>query len=372
MAKTDSLTPPRRIVHVTEAPLGGVVSYLEELIAAQITDLPDTQIDLITPEVNIPALSAVKGPNFRIIGLSHKRGSARDLFRLARRTIRHLRQTRPEILHIHSTFAGAALRGMAPLIPRATKTIYCPHGWAFSRQGSRKMQRGTALVERALSHVTDRIVCISEYERRAALEIGISARRLVVIDNGISPRAPLQEPQPRAGGSPRLIAFAGRFDRQKGFDTFVEVLRQLGPDAKGIAIGSAIVSADQMPDLPPNIELLGWQPRDEVFDLYRRADLLLMPSRWEGFGLVAVEAMQAALPVFASRVGGLQDIVLDGQTGRLFTPDQPDQIVRMIRESSDDTLCEYGHRGLERYREKYTARRMAQEMDSLYRELLAG
>ncbi|MFD1795196.1 glycosyltransferase family 4 protein [Paracoccus aurantiacus] len=370
MAEADGKTPTR-IVHVTEAPLGGVVSYLEELVAAQIEGMPDTQIDLITPEINLPALEQLHGPNFRIIGFPMKRGSARDLYGLARRTIRHLRERRPEILHIHSTFAGAAIRGMSPLIPRGTKVVYCPHGWAFSRQGSRKMQRGTALVERALSLVTDRIVCISEYERQAALDIGIADKRLTVIDNGISPRDILHEPTPPQPGAPRMIAFAGRFDRQKGFDTFVEVMRQLGDEARGVAVGSAIVSSDEMPDLPGNIELLGWQPRDEVFALYRRADLLLMPSRWEGFGLVAVEAMQAGLPVFASRVGGLQDIVLDRETGRLFTPDRPDEIVRMIRETSDQDLTEYGRHGLERYRAHYTAERMAKEMAGLYRELLS-
>lgn len=360
---------PRRIVHVTEAPLGGVVTYLEELLSLQIAMMPDTAIDLITPSVNRPALEGLSGPNFTIIDYPMQRGSKKDLGLLGLRTIRHLRRTRPEILHIHSTFAGAAVRGLDPLIPRGCRTVYCPHGWAFSRDTSGRSQKAVATVERLLSRVTDRIVCISDYERRAALEIGISPDKLVVIDNGISPRPEVAARVPRADGK-LLIAFAGRFDRQKGYDTFIEVMRRLGDKAHAQAIGSAIVSGDALPDTPPNVELLGWQPREQVFDLFARADLLLVPSRWEGFGLVAVEAMQAGLPVFASRVGGLQDVVVDGQTGRLFTPDAVDEIVALIEGTTPDQLRAYGQAGLERYRERYTAERMAREMAGLYSELL--
>ena len=205
LAKTAPSRTPRHVVHVTEAPLGGVVTYLEELLSAQIAGMPDTQIELLTPEVNREALAGLEGPNFKMIAFPHRRGSKADLMRLGWRVIRHLRRTRPEILHIHSSFAGAAIRALAPLIPRGTKVIYCPHGWAFSRRGSKRMQEGVARVERALSRVTDRIICISDYERQEALHAGIAPEKLSVIDNGVSQlRHP--GPEPKAEDAPRLIA----------------------------------------------------------------------------------------------------------------------------------------------------------------------
>ncbi|MFV0411315.1 MAG: glycosyltransferase family 4 protein [Paracoccus sp. (in: a-proteobacteria)] len=371
MSGDDPFGVPRRILHVTEAPLGGVATYLDELIAQQLISLPGTEIDVIMPEVNRAALSSLGGPRLHIHGFEQKRGSLRDLAALGGRTIRHIRRTRPEIVHLHSSYAGAVVRGLVPLIPRGTKLIYCPHGWAFSRQGSARMQRGTAMVERLLSRTSDRIICISDHERREALRIGIPAARLVVIDNGVSPHAGLCAPRASQGGAIRLVAFAGRFDRQKGFDTFVEVMRRLEGRAQGVAIGSAIVSDGGLPDLPPNVEILGWQPREKVFELFRRADLLLVPSRWEGFGLVALEAMQARLAVFASRVGGLQDIVVDGRTGRLFTPDAADEIADLILASSDEDLSRYGEEGFRRYADRYTAERMAREVAALYGDLLS-
>ena len=373
--------PLRRITHVTEAPLGGVVSYLDELVGAQLRSLPDVRIDLITPEINRDALAGLSGPRFDLIAFRHRRGSPWALLSMALRTLRHVRRTRPDILHIHSTFAGAAIRVFAPLFPKETRIVYCPHGWAFSRQGRRRVQQATAAVERWLARTSDRIVCISDHERREALAVGIPADRLVVIENGISPRnAP--EPagsggrSPQAGMAPahrpgrRLIAFAGRFDRQKGFDTFLAVMRELGNEADGIAIGSAITSAGPLPECPENVRILGWQSRPAVFEMYRQADLLLVPSRWEGFGLVAAEAMQAGLAVFASRVGGLQDIVVDGETGRLFEPDDVAGIVAQIRATSDDRLRRYGENGRSRYLARYTTERMSGKITALYQALL--
>lgn len=386
----------RRITHVTEAPLGGVVTYLDELIGGQLRSLPGVQIDLITPEINRPPLADLSGPRFGLIAFPHKRGSPRALLSMALRTLRHVRRTRPDILHIHSTFAGAAIRPFAPLFPRETRVVYCPHGWAFARQGSARSQRAAQAVERWLAPRADAILCISDHERREAEAIGIPAARLVVIENGISPRkaaaqadtTPLPQdsatdsatdsgpdlpPHGRHGRHGRkMIAFAGRFDRQKGFDTFLNVMRQLEGEADGIAIGSAITSSAALPDCPPNVHILGWQSRDAVFDLYRRADLLLVPSRWEGFGLVAAEAMQAGLAVFASRVGGLQDIVVDGETGRLVRPDDVDGIVELIRATSEADLARFGANGRRRYLARYTAERMVNEITALYAGLLNG
>ena len=65
-------------------------------------------------------------------------------------------------------------------------------------------------------------------------------------------------------------------------------------------------------------------------------------------------------------------VVADGRTGRLFTPDAVDEIVTLIETTTPEQLRDYGRQGLERYREHYTADRMAREMEALYREVIAG
>lgn len=262
------------------------------------------------------------------------------------------------------------MRLCRPLLPRGTRLVYCPHGWSFSRDSSTLAHRVTAFTERALSSLCDRIICVSPYERREALSIGVADPRMVVIDNGISTRGNQPQRPGERNRNKKVIAFAGRFDQQKGFDTYVEVMRRLGDEAEGIAIGGAVLSSNDIPDLPSNIQLTGWQPRDRVFELYAQADLLLVPSRWEGFGLVAVEAMQARTAVFASRIGGLQDIVVDGETGCLFEPNDVEAILALIRRADRAELRAQGERGHARYLAHYTAQRMNARVFDLYRELM--
>jgi glycosyltransferase involved in cell wall biosynthesis len=369
-ARPDSASAPfgyMSVVHVTEAPLGGVVAYLEEVLRAQ-GKLGLRSLDLVTPQGNIAALPDVAGP-VRFIPFQHSRRSLDAPFRLAWTAIRHARATRPDILHVHSTIAGVLVRFCRRLLPRMTHVVYCPHGWAFSREGNRLMARIVMLFERFLSRRCEKIICISQFERQEAIRIGISPARLVVIENGITLRHASTPRTAFAAGERKTIAFIGRFDRQKGFDTFLAVLRRLGSSAQGVAIGDALVSKGDLPDLPDNLVRLGWQPRSRIFELYQTVDLLIVPSRWEGFGLVAIEAMQARLAVFASRVGGLQDIVVDGETGRLFEPDDVEAIAELVRSTDHETLRFFGENGYVRYLKRYTAERMNQRIMDLYAEL---
>lgn len=354
---------PRRILHVTEAPLGGVITCLQELLRGQVARDVD-HVEVITPEINLEVLGAVEDDRLRFTTFAHARGEIGPLATLARLTIARSRAVQPEILHVHSSIAGAVVRFCRPFLPRKTKIIYCPHGWAFLRAGSATRNRAVAQTERALSFVTDRIHCVSVYEKHG----GIAPDKLVVIENGVSPADIAYKPALRTDFR-KTVVFAGRFDEQKGFDTYVEVMRRLGPEVRGLAIGRAIVSGQTPAGLPPNIELLGWQPREKVAEICASADVLLMPSRWEGFPLVALEAMQVRTAVFATRVGGLQDIVVDGETGRLFAPDDAAGMADAIQAAGLDQLEYFGDRGFVRYRTLYTADVMNARIWELYQSL---
>lgn len=197
----------------------------------------------------------------------------------------------------------------------------------------------------------------------------------MLIENGIGPRAASPElrrsRERRAGADRKVVLFAGRFDRQKAFDTFVGTMRQLGDAARGLAIGRAIVSSGLLEELPPGIELLGRRPRADVIALFAQADLLLMPLRSEGIPMVALEAMQAGLPVFATRVGGLPEMIVDGDTGALFEAEDAGSIVACIRACDIDTLREYGAAGRRRFGRLYTADRMNERLWRLHAGLVA-
>ncbi|WP_028123770.1 glycosyltransferase family 4 protein [Epilithonimonas tenax] len=105
---------------------------------------------------------------------------------------------------------------------------------------------------------------------------------------------------------------------------------------------------------------------------YKLMDVFCIASQREGFGLVAAEAMLHHLPVIATRVGGLQDVVVDGETGLLIQPHQPAEIAEAIKKMYDsaDLVTGYAASGYERAIKNYTEKRYVKDVENLYRELL--
>ncbi|MFD0462874.1 glycosyltransferase family 4 protein [Microvirga aerilata] len=360
------------MAHVTEAPLGGVLTYLQELIPLQLEDARIASIEVLAPEVNVKALSSIESDRIKLRSFAHSRGSLLGLLRLALATIRVVRQSRPDILHIHSTVAGALVRCCLLVVPGRPKIIYCPHSWAFAREGSRLKNGAIAAIERLLVRVTDRIICVSNCEKTDAIAWGIPSPKCVVIENGIkslTPPTTIDGYGSSAYRRRKKILFVGRFDRQKGFDVFAEIMKEL-QDSEGIAIGDFIVNRAETIEIPSNVTTLGWRSREEVEEIYSTADLLLMPSRWEGLPLTALEAMRAGVPIFASRAGGLKDVVVDGVTGRLFDLGSVKSIADLIRATDEETLREFGKSGRAHFLERYRADLMSKKIMDLYLEML--
>jgi glycosyltransferase involved in cell wall biosynthesis len=167
------------------------------------------------------------------------------------------------------------------------------------------------LGERLLAPLCQKIVAISQHEYDRGIEAGISPDRMVVIENGLSSNRPVAVPV--EWSDPRLkVLFVGRLDRQKGVDVLLKAVESLGREVAVKVIGAHVTTKEEQNkpiSVPDNVELLGWKSPEEIAGYMNACDVVVMPSRWEGFGLVAVEAMRARKPVIASAVGGLRSIV---------------------------------------------------------------
>jgi glycosyltransferase involved in cell wall biosynthesis len=146
------------------------------------------------------------------------------------------------------------------------------------------------------------VVCVSQALADAARRAG--ARRVVVVPNGVEIPA---ETKPE--GDPPEVLFAGRLSREKGIEELVAA-----------ADGMNLVVAGDGPLRRLVPSGLGLVPHDELQRLYDRAAVVACPSHSEGFGMVCAEAMAHGRPVVAGAVGGLLDMVVDGETGLLVPP----------------------------------------------------
>jgi glycosyltransferase involved in cell wall biosynthesis len=354
-----------RVLHCAETIKGGIATYLRELLILQREAFGSESVAVIIPASQVEELPVPAG----VLLLTYEDSGSRiaNAFALANMVLSVCKARAPSVAHVHSTFAGASVRPALAIFAPKVRVIYCPHGWAWDRPMSSFAKRCTQLVERLLAYMTTTVICISEHEHRGAVKVGIPVRKLSVVMNGVAAKGPspedVQSIWPEAGF--RLL-FVGRFDRQKGVDLLCNALEQLGPKASAVLAGGSVLADGSAPTLPSNAVSVGWVTPSQLETLFSKADVLVMPSRWEGFGLTAAEAMRAGLPVIATRVGGLPEIVVDGETGVLIESDSSEAICLAVRGLDRSLLPLMGQAGRIRFLKKFTMDRVHKELCSAY------
>jgi D-inositol-3-phosphate glycosyltransferase len=264
-------------------------------------------------------------------------------------------------------------------------------------EGDRDTDRRIAL-EAEVMQWADMIVAATPLERAQMTWLyGAPRDRITVIPCGVDGRLFYPRNQHDAHARlelpcGRLLLFVGRIERLKGIDTLLEAAAQLVAEGGHDDLRVLIVGGDIESNLADNPELrriqaltrtlglgdrvdfLGSQPQAELPYYYAAADLTIMPSHYESFGMVALESMACGTPVIASRVGGLAALVRDGETGYLVPAEEPAELADRIRTLlADDDLrlrlgaqaAEYAHQ----YRWPRIAAQVIDQYDTLIRDV---
>lgn len=356
---------PRRVIHCAETVAGGIASYLRDLLPLQVQAYGAEAVSIVIPASQRQHIPPVEGIAVHL----YADGGSRviNAFKLAV-TVRQVARAQPTaVIHMHSTFAGAVLRPALTVFGPKCPRVYCAHGWAFDRVTTPTATRLAKWAERALAHCCEAIVCISRHDVVSANVAGLPQNILHLVRNGIASRSPNPASMniPWVTGKLRLL-FVGRFDKQKGLDVFLDALVLLGDRAQGAVAGGAVLKDGGDTELPSNVIALGWLSTDKLEAALQSTHALVVPSRWEGFGLIAAEAMRAGKAVLASKVGGLPEVVEDGVTGVLFTPGSPDALAQAVCAVGSATLVEMGSRGRERFEKNFQMARVQIELESVY------
>ncbi len=188
------------------------------------------------------------------------------------------------------------------------------------------------------ARVADRLLVLNERDRAFALERRWQpAERVDVIPHGVSQRYLAADAVcgPRGAGA----LFCGSWDHMKGIAYLVEAFAHLA--SHGSPVPLTILGCGARADyvrglfpesVRPHVAIVDRQPEDRVLQEFRRHDVLVFPSTYEGFGLVVIEAMSQGLPVIATPVGCAPSVIVDGITGRLVPARDADALARAIRE----------------------------------------
>jgi glycosyltransferase involved in cell wall biosynthesis len=348
-----------RVMHVHRIRgIGGSERHLLTLLPA----LAELGIEPVLVGLDDPAweaadfYGALRVPAVRI-------RSPRDLDPLL--LLRLTRALRADVVHTHLVHADV-YGGLAARL-RGAYLVSTKHNDDPFRTGPFRF------VERALSRAADRIVTITEALRTFTVErVGIPARKVETIHYGLDdlPEAWGRNPVDAVPREARVLLSVSRLSRQKGVDVAVRALPSLPGDTVLVVLGEG-------PDRPlleglarelgveRRVFLLGRVP--DVAAWLERATLYVHPARWEGFGLGVLEAMLAGLPVVASEVSSLPELVVDGETGRLVPPGDHAALAHAIGRALGEP--ELGAAGRERARREFSVARMADRTAALYRRL---
>ena len=218
-------------------------------------------------------------------------------------------------------------------------------------------------------HKVNRFIALTDFAKGKFVEAGFPADKIMVKANFVYD--PLAESPRINPATPGFALFVGRISEEKGIKTLLKAWSTL--DDKTLLKVAGAGPLDDLLACKNNIEALGLQNSDEISHLMQQAAFLILPSEcYEGFPLVLVEAFAHGLPVLASNLGSMADIIKDGETGLLFTPGDAIDLARKVKWLLNNPLKaqELGENARRTFLEKYTPEQNYAELMAIYEDAI--
>lgn len=356
-----------RVLHVAECG-GGVDRYLRGLLKYSSCE-------------NIVVISQLYNKNeyekiaqyVEVMNMKHGIGisAITEAFKLRK----IIKKYRPDIVYAHSSIAGAITR--IACISVKTKVIYNPHGWSFNMDNKKK--KVYVCLERILSLFCDAIVCISEAEKKSAIDNKICRKeKLHVIYNGIDidgyRKEKIEIPIPNQAF---VVGMVGRICKQKAPDIFMKMASEVNKRIENVYfiivgdvleedISKKIKIEEMAKENNVNLIITGWVNNPLAY--MEKFDVGCLLSRWEGFGLVIPEYMLTDTPIVATRVDAIPYLIEDGVNGLLVEKDDwkaaaEKTILLIENEELRDKLKKNGN---EIVKSRFDVKRVAKQSENLF------
>lgn len=288
---------------------------------------------------------------------------------------------RPRLVHLHTASRGSFVRkSLLAWTSRAlgTPVVLHVHGGGFAdfhAASPRWFQRYI----RATMEAAGGVVALGASWAERLQQIAPGAR-VVVVPNAVALRLP-------ADGSPRaapreepVVLFLGRLSEDKGVHVLLEAWSRLQASGSALPRARLVLAGDGEVErfrreaadlgLAGSVDLPGWVSAERVGELLDEADVLVLPSRWEGHPMAVLEAMARAVPVVVTAVGGLPDLV-DATSGILVAPDDTSSLEQALGRVLQDPALRrrLGAGGLQRVREEFDVEVAWRRLEALYEEV---
>jgi glycosyltransferase involved in cell wall biosynthesis len=373
---------PMRLVYIIDSLFPGGAA---RSLAAMVPHLVSSGVELdVAYLVERPGLhDELERAGARVVPAT---GSSSRLAR-SRRVTRIVRRSRPDLIHttlFEADIAGRIAGRLAgvPVVSSIVNLAYGPEQLADPRLKRWRIE-GARLVDVLTARRVVRFHALSRHVAEVMGErLRIPLERIDVVARGRDPdrlgkrtEERRAEARARIGAQPGdvVLLAAARQEHQKGLDVLLDAFPMIAARIPGARLVLAGRPGGATPSLQeraaaagPRVRILG--TRDDVPDLMCGADVLAVPSRWEGLGCVLLEGMALEAPIVASDLPAVREVLDDGSCGLLVPPERPDRLAAGIVKAARDGDASR-HRAVlarRRFQERYTDDRVAGEMLAFY------
>jgi glycogen(starch) synthase len=378
--------PPSALVGggVKFDPIGGMQNHTAELTRA-LDRRGVVQTVLTTRPPTAPYFQRL-GDHARVIRLGLLIRRFRQLYAPQAAITAPIVAARADVVHVHlgedlavlPVGAAAARLHRLPLVLTIHTSLR--HTLAVSDLRSALLKTIGGPIERWGEHSAEAVLVITSRLHRLLLSDGVDENRIHLIPPGVKAslfEGPFEDPfvdirRPR-------VLFVGRLAPQKGVSTLVEAAGLLkDPSAQVLLVGDGperpkLEREARRLGVGDRLHFVGFFAHDQLPAVFAHADLLVLPSLYEELGTVLLEAMQAALPIVASRTGGIPDVIEDGVNGILVPPGEPEELAHAInRLLADRDLARRLSEGAQERVKDYDWEVLAERVLSVYQGVTAG
>jgi len=281
---------------------------------------------------------------------------------------RVIKEQKPKIVHAHGTRAAYYTRLAS--IGLKVKVFYTLHGFHILRK---RFKFVLLLAERILNHFTDTLICVSYADQELVLKNrAIARKKIKIIRNGIEldkfeVDKDLVELKRKELGleNSYVLLSVGRLHPQKDFLTLIKAAELVKiPNLKLLIIGYGPLEEELKKQASERVRFLG--KRDDVPIFMALADALVLSTNWEGLALMPLEAGASRKPVIATKIGGVEESIVDGVTGLLFEKNSVIDLAEKIDKLYDMDRQHMGEKAYQYIATNFTKQRMIKEHEDCY------
>ena len=383
----NSITPKKKILYViTKSNWGGAQRYVYDL-AVKFNEKYDVSVALGGNGVLKTKLEEAEIRTIPLPFLGRDVNLLAD-FRTFKKLMELFKTEAPDVIHVNSSKIGG-LGSLAGRMAKVPKIIFTAHGWAFREERPEYQKIAIKFLSWLTIILSHEVITVSERDAREAIAMPFARKKIRLIHNGIKEDEFLEKAEARKEILKRLekimgihldetekslwIGTIGELHKNKGHSYVIEALSKLssttnflffviGDGEEKMMLQKQVIDSD----LDKKVFLLG--KNDGASAFLSAFDIFLFPSIKEGLPFAILEAGMAGIPIIASAVGGIPEIITDMQTGILVRPKSSDEIIKAMKYTlaHPTAVIEFGKKLRAKIKKEFSLAKMIRETDDVY------